>query len=27
LTLVFALSWWLDTYYVPLILNHGCCRP
>jgi hypothetical protein len=27
LAVVFALTWWLDTYYVPLILNHGCCRP
>jgi hypothetical protein len=26
MALLFALSWWLDTYYVPLIY-HGCCRP
>jgi hypothetical protein len=25
MTLLFALSWWLETYYVP-ILAHGCCR-
>jgi hypothetical protein len=24
--LLFALSWWLETYYVPM-LRHGCCRP
>ena len=23
---LFCLSWWLDTYYIPL-LQHGCCRP
>ena len=27
MALLFALSWWLDIYYVPLIFNHGCCRP
>jgi hypothetical protein len=27
MALLFALSWWLDAYYVPLILDHGCCRP
>ncbi len=26
MTVLFALSWWLDTYYVPT-LHHGCCRP
>jgi hypothetical protein len=26
LALLFALSWWLETYYVPM-LRHGCCRP
>jgi hypothetical protein len=26
MSLLFLLSWWLDTYYVPL-LHHGCCRP
>jgi hypothetical protein len=26
MALLFLLSWWLDTYYVPL-LQHGCCRP
>ncbi|MGD0629826.1 MAG: hypothetical protein ABR987_10755 [Terracidiphilus sp.] len=26
MALLFLLSWWLDTYYVPL-LRHGCCRP
>jgi hypothetical protein len=26
MTLLFLLSLWLDTYYVPL-LRHGCCRP
>jgi len=26
MALLFALSWWLDAYYVPL-LHHGCCRP
>jgi hypothetical protein len=25
LAVVFALSWWLAVYYVPL--THGCCRP
>jgi hypothetical protein len=25
-TILFVLSWWLDTYYVPL-LRHDCCRP
>jgi hypothetical protein len=25
MTLLFALSWWLDTNYVPL-LRHDCCR-
>ena len=24
--LLFALSWWLDVYYVPM-LRHDCCRP
>jgi hypothetical protein len=23
---LFALSWWLDAYYVPM-LRHDCCRP
>lgn len=27
MALFFLLSWWLDTYYVPLILQRGCCRP
>jgi hypothetical protein len=26
MAILFALTWWLDTYYVPL-LRHGCCRP
>jgi len=26
MALLFLLSWWLDTYYVPM-LHHGCCRP
>jgi hypothetical protein len=26
MALLFALSWWLETYYVPM-LRHGCCRP
>ena len=26
MAVLFALTWWLDTYYVPL-LRHGCCRP
>jgi hypothetical protein len=26
MTLLFALSWWLEAYYVPM-LRHGCCRP
>ena len=26
MAVLFLLTWWLDTYYVPL-LNHGCCRP
>ncbi len=26
MALLFALSWWLDAYYMPL-LRHGCCRP
>jgi hypothetical protein len=26
LALLFALSWWLDVYYVPM-LRHDCCRP
>jgi hypothetical protein len=26
MALLFALSWWLDVYYVPM-LHHGCCRP
>ncbi len=26
MTLLFALSWSLDVWYVPL-LRHGCCRP
>jgi hypothetical protein len=25
MALLFALSWWLDTYYIPL-LPHDCCR-
>ena len=27
MALLFLLSWWLDTYYIPLTLRHGCCRP
>jgi hypothetical protein len=26
MVVLFALSWWLDAYYVPM-LRHGCCRP
>jgi len=26
MALLFALSWWLDAYYVPM-LRHDCCRP
>jgi hypothetical protein len=26
MAVLFALSWWLDVYYVPM-LRHGCCRP
>ena len=26
MAMLFLLSWWLDTYYVPL-LRRGCCRP
>jgi hypothetical protein len=26
MTVLFLLTWWLDTYYMPL-LHHGCCRP
>ena len=26
MALLFALSWWLETYYVPM-LHHDCCRP
>lgn len=26
MALLFALSWWLETYYVPMI-RHDCCRP
>jgi hypothetical protein len=26
IALLFALSWWLETYYVPM-LRHDCCRP
>jgi hypothetical protein len=26
MALLFALSWWLDVYYVPM-LRHDCCRP
>ena len=26
MALLFALSWWLETNYVPM-LRHGCCRP
>ncbi len=26
MAILFAITWWLDTYYVPL-LHHGCCRP
>ena len=26
MTLLFALSWCLDTWYMPM-LRHGCCRP
>ena len=26
MALLFVLTWWLDTYYVPM-LHHGCCRP
>jgi hypothetical protein len=26
MALLFALSWWLESYYVPM-LRHGCCRP
>jgi hypothetical protein len=26
MALLFALSWWLESYYVPLI-RHDCCRP
>jgi hypothetical protein len=25
MALLFALSWWLDAYYVPM-LRHDCCR-
>jgi hypothetical protein len=25
MVLLFALSWWLDVYYVPM-LRHDCCR-
>jgi hypothetical protein len=25
IVLLFAISWWLDAYYVPL-LRHDCCR-
>jgi hypothetical protein len=27
MALLFLVSWWLDTYYIPLTLQHGCCRP
>jgi hypothetical protein len=26
MALLFALSWWLEAYYVPMI-RHDCCRP
>jgi hypothetical protein len=26
MALLFALSWWLEIYYVPMI-RHDCCRP
>lgn len=26
MALLFAISWWLESYYVPM-LRHGCCRP
>jgi peptidoglycan biosynthesis protein MviN/MurJ (putative lipid II flippase) len=26
MVVLFALSWWLDAYYVPM-LRHDCCRP